>query len=173
MKILRVFSGIERQNTFYGVTFPMPAETAEKITFDVCQTDCRIVPYEYERGSYYFTESSEQLRHKKALDIVWTLYGTKREVVHSMCVVADYVAKLEKFMKDIPFHSAFRVLFSDNPMHKTDEVPRLVMIRVFRNEDFDCREHPEMLNGMPIGTYHCPECANMQVAGLIHMRDDK
>lgn len=32
-----------------------------------------------------------------------------------------------------------------------------------------CRERPELLEGQPIGMYHCPECGEMQAAGVNHL----
>ncbi len=31
-----------------------------------------------------------------------------------------------------------------------------------------CVEDPVKLKGQPIGMYHCPECGEMQIAGLPH-----
>ncbi len=32
----------------------------------------------------------------------------------------------------------------------------------------ECKEKPELLLGKPIGMYHCPECGNMVIAGIVH-----
>jgi len=32
----------------------------------------------------------------------------------------------------------------------------------------NCKEKPELLIGMPIGMYHCPNCGAMLVAGFLH-----
>lgn len=43
------------------------------------------------------------------------------------------------------------------------------LLRVYRNEDFPCTGHPELLHGKPIGMYHCDKCHEMQVAGTFHL----
>lgn len=43
------------------------------------------------------------------------------------------------------------------------------LLRVYRNNDFPCTGHPELLLGKPIGMYHCDKCHEMQVAGTFHM----
>ncbi len=32
----------------------------------------------------------------------------------------------------------------------------------------NCEEKPELLIGLPIGQYHCPDCGAMVLAGLPH-----
>lgn len=32
----------------------------------------------------------------------------------------------------------------------------------------NCQEKPELLKGMPIGQYHCPDCGAMVIAGMSH-----
>lgn len=42
-------------------------------------------------------------------------------------------------------------------------------IRFYKDSDWPCKEHPEMLYGQPIGMYHCPVCGEMQMAGSFHL----
>jgi len=46
---------------------------------------------------------------------------------------------------------------------------KVILIRVFKNSDFSCTEHPEMLIFEPLGQYHCPACGEMVVAGFTHI----
>lgn len=34
----------------------------------------------------------------------------------------------------------------------------------------NCNEKPELLQGQPIGMYHCPDCGAMVLAGIPHPR---
>lgn len=43
------------------------------------------------------------------------------------------------------------------------------LMRFYKDADWPCVEHPEMLLGAPIGMYHCPYCGEMQVAGTYHI----
>ncbi|AWY08503.1 hypothetical protein HOT49_gp241 [Erwinia phage vB_EamM_Alexandra] len=43
------------------------------------------------------------------------------------------------------------------------------LLRVYRNDDFPCTGHPEMMHGKPIGMFHCDKCHQMQVAGSFHL----
>jgi hypothetical protein len=36
----------------------------------------------------------------------------------------------------------------------------------------DCKYKPELLVGVPLGMFHCPECGEMVVAGLPHHKQD-
>lgn len=40
--------------------------------------------------------------------------------------------------------------------------------RFYRDSDFPCKEHPELLLHKPIGQYHCPFCYEMVMAGMLH-----
>ena len=172
MRIVRAFLGTERQLQFGGVDFPEPP-VVENMTFDAVQNDCNLVPLDYKKGDVFFTDSSTPLHTKRALDLVWTIGGTKGQVDAAIKILVPYLQDLTKLADSKDFHSATRVLWSDNPKYKPNTVARLVMVRIFRNEDFECREHPEMLSGEPRGQYHCPFCANMQVAGTMHMKDEE
>ncbi|QYW05254.1 hypothetical protein pEaSNUABM21_00240 [Erwinia phage pEa_SNUABM_21] len=41
------------------------------------------------------------------------------------------------------------------------------LLRIYRNGDWPCKGHPEVLVG-PIGMYHCDKCGELQVAGTFH-----
>lgn len=43
--------------------------------------------------------------------------------------------------------------------------------RMFKESDYPCKEHPELLLGQPIGQYHCPRCGAMQCAGTPHSKE--
>lgn len=46
---------------------------------------------------------------------------------------------------------------------------QFIVFRIWNNNDFHCHEHPETLVLAPLGQYHCPECGQMQVAGMPHL----
>ncbi|QZE58801.1 hypothetical protein pEaSNUABM28_00244 [Erwinia phage pEa_SNUABM_28] len=73
-------------------------------------------------------------------------------------VVALYQARA----RDLDCHITGQYLTDDNKVIGA-------LLRVYRNQDFPCTGHPEMLHGKPIGMFHCDKCHEMQVAGTFHL----
>lgn len=44
-----------------------------------------------------------------------------------------------------------------------------VIVHVWKNADFDCKGHPEILHGAAMGQHHCGHCGEMCIAGLRHL----
>lgn len=42
-------------------------------------------------------------------------------------------------------------------------------LMLYKNSDWVCIEHPELLIDVPMGMYHCPVCGEMQMAGCFHL----
>lgn len=74
-----------------------------------------------------------------------------------------------------PIHFMLRSFTSDNQKYanlaEADRPLRWVVARAFRNVDWTCQEHPEMLLGVPLGMYHCGHCGQMVIAGCFHTED--
>lgn len=73
-------------------------------------------------------------------------------------VVALYQARA----KDLDCHITGQYLTQNNNVVGA-------LLRVYRNQDFPCTGHPEMLHGKPIGMFHCDKCHEMQQAGTFHL----
>jgi len=52
-------------------------------------------------------------------------------------------------------------------IHSSNDVSG-ALLRIYRNSDFVCTGHPEILIGTGLGTYHCDKCHELQVAGTFH-----
>lgn len=73
-------------------------------------------------------------------------------------VVALYQARAH----DLDCHLTGNFITAD---HKVNGA----LLRIYRNQDFVCKGHPELLLGKPIGMYHCDKCGEMQMAGTFHL----
>lgn len=73
-------------------------------------------------------------------------------------IVALYQARA----RDLDCHITGHYLHEGNDVIGT-------LLRVYRNEDFPCKGHPELLHGKPIGMFHCDKCHQLQVAGTFHL----
>ncbi|ARW58878.1 hypothetical protein HOS33_gp238 [Erwinia phage vB_EamM_Y3] len=80
--------------------------------------------------------------------------------------VRQVVAHYQAVAKDLDCHTVGRYLTEDNKIQGA-------LVRVFRNADFECKGHPEMLFGSPIGMFHCDKCGEMQVAGSFHLAKEE
>lgn len=58
--------------------------------------------------------------------------------------------------------------FTHLPNVKGSEITGAI-VRIFRDQDFACKGHPELLVNAPIGMYHCDKCGEMQMAGTFHL----
>lgn len=54
----------------------------------------------------------------------------------------------------------------------TDHKVNGALLRIYRDQDWPCHGHPEVLRG-PIGMYHCDYCGQMQVAGTFHLTKEQ
>lgn len=113
---------------------------------------------------------------KPCFDLVWTFTGNAQEAVAQTAPIAAYFQQLSTLLiKDdagYECHYAARTITKET----NDGSPpplRLLLVRIFNDEDWPCTEHPELLLGQPIGTYHCPACGQMQLAGLPHLPKGK
>ena len=73
-------------------------------------------------------------------------------------VVALYQARA----RDLDCHLTGNFITAD---HKVNGA----LMRIYRNQDFVCKGHPEMLLGAPLGQHHCDVCGEMQMAGCFHL----
>lgn len=68
-------------------------------------------------------------------------------------------------------HYKFCFLYDDNSWLPNRGLLRMILLRIYRNVDFKCVEHSEMLVGAPLGMYHCDICGVMQMPGMMHSDD--
>lgn len=162
------FPNMHRQTSFFDLQIPMMEDVPLNATFDSYAVSANFVPHKYENGDFIFSTFDKELEDKKAHDLVFTIAGDKEIVTEALDKIVQYVQDVySKLIAPNEYHVAYRTLYSDNPEHK--ECARLLLVRIYRNEDFVCTEHPEMLVGAPIGMYHCPGCGDMQLAGVPHL----
>jgi hypothetical protein len=61
--------------------------------------------------------------------------------------------------------------FPNPPIHESLEPMGPICCLCYAEEelvDAPCSEKPELLIGVPLGMYHCPECGSMLCAGFPH-----
>jgi len=68
-------------------------------------------------------------------------------------------------------HYKFCFLYDGNSWLPNRGLLRMILLRIYRNIDFECVEHSEMLAGAPLGMYFCDICGAMQVPGMMHLDD--
>lgn len=130
------------------------------------------VPLRYYEGCIEAkTLEDKQLDHD-CLDFTYMIYGTESESKQYLAECIVHLREVAKAFGYERFHFATRTLNSDHPIFAGKNVTRFILFRIYRNADFKCIEHPEMLLGCPLGMYHCPECGAMQVAGLPHVAEE-
>lgn len=66
-------------------------------------------------------------------------------------------------------HFKFVFIYDSNSWLPNRGLLRMILLRIYRNIDFKCVEHSEMLAGAPMGMYHCDICGEMQMAGAMHL----
>lgn len=90
--------------------------------------------------------------------------GESREYSNDILegVVRKVVALYQARARDLACHVTGQFLAERNHVVGA-------LLRVYRNDDFPCTGHPELLLGKPIGMYHCGKCGQMQVAGTFHL----
>lgn len=125
---------------------------------DVINLPHNCVPLKYEAGRDYCKILPEE--SIDTLCFVFKLAGDYQII--NLDAIRDYIATLE--IDHNKFHVSERALLNEET-----KMVRTLYVRYYRNEDFKCKEHPEMLLGMPMGMYHCPYCCEMQLAGTLHL----
>lgn len=163
------FSGNKRE-TLQGFVYPEPP-VIKKVTFDAVIGRSGLVPFQYKAGQVIFVQMEhETMADKPVLDLVFNIFGTPEESETALMAIKGYGVTLAKYIDFYVYHVASRLLYSDNPKYaQGQKVPRFLLLRIYKNADFECVEHPEMLVGKPLGMYHCPVCGEMQVAGIFHL----
>lgn len=76
--------------------------------------------------------------------------------------VRKIVALYQARAKDLGCHLTGQYMSEDNKVIGA-------LLRIYRDQDFACKGHPEMLIGKSIGMYHCDKCNEMQLAGSFHL----
>lgn len=171
MSITKEFNGDKRELTFNGITFEEFKSNNPHVRFDaVLVPDSSMVPDAYFNTGITFTKVPAP--EVEALDLVFMFFGSPAEVSSALTTdVKDYLGELRSFVRNQNMHFAHRMFGFSAPGY--DGLAEAVVVRVFRDADFTCPEHPELLLGQPIGMYHCPYCAHMQLAGVGHTIDEE
>lgn len=76
--------------------------------------------------------------------------------------IREIVAKYQTHARENDCHLTGQYISADNKVTGA-------LLRVYRNQDFACKGHPELLHGKPIGMFHCDKCGEMQMAGAFHL----
>lgn len=168
MTIQIVYTGDRKETAFGDLKFPL-LPGLEKVIGDQLVNRAGIVPVRYAKGKTEFMQIDTM--NQEVYDFHLQLHGTKEEVVANIeHLVPFFEAALAPLGDE--YHVVQRILYSDNPDYPPRSVPRVMVIRVYKTNEFPCVEHPEMLAGEPLGTYHCPFCLHNQMAGLPHINDE-
>ncbi len=80
--------------------------------------------------------------------------------------LSDAIRKAVKLIQEHAERSDCHI--TGHYLHESNEIDG-ALIRVYRNQDFHCKGHPEMLLGKPLGMFHCDKCGEMQMAGMFHL----
>jgi hypothetical protein len=118
---------------------------------------------EGERLLYRVIEDPELDTH--CVDLLYLFDGNAESANQAAKAAIDHSTQI---MVNLPenVHFSQRYLIEDIGQ---ESVARLYLMRVYRNADFECTEHPEMSCGAPLTQYFCPECGGMQMTGMAHM----
>lgn len=176
MKVKTLFPNKHRATEFFGLQIPMMEDVPLNASFDSYAVSADFVPYAYEKGEFTFSKLGGDLVDTQVHDLAFTISGDKQVADEALDKIVAYLRNVYTQIiapntnEPSGFHIAQRTLNSDNPEHA--HCVRLLLVRIFRNEDFVCTEHPEFLLGMPIGQYHCPVCGTMVLAGIPHLPKD-
>jgi hypothetical protein len=161
-----VYAGTLRESLFGDVMMPVLDPTEDGIGYDMFNTQAHCIPCEY-RDGVVLQDSLDQdlLRGKHCFDYVWTISGHEYDETKLRRIAKTVTLMLDDsgFMKENKLHRTCRLLRSDV---KPSEF-RVMLVRIFRDADFPCDEHPEFVRGC--GQYHCPKCGDMQMGGLPHL----
>lgn len=76
--------------------------------------------------------------------------------------IRDIVSRYQTRSKESDCHLTGQYLSGDNRVTGA-------LLRIYRNQDFVCKGHPELLHGKPLGMFHCDKCGEMQMAGAFHL----
>lgn len=158
--------GTIRDTTFRTFVIPDNPAFPEGITLDVRATTSRHVPARFDGTDLYYTEF-ESGPDVGVVDLIFKLTAPMKDCSP---LIQGYAAPhftdvvTQAMLRNM--HHSVRALY-----HGAE--PRIIIVRLFDDGDFDCNEHPEMLLGAPLGQYHCPCCGEMQVAGLFHIKDEE
>lgn len=157
METTFVFDGTSRQDLF-GLTFPEFAPVGAKVTLDIFNMPTNINPLNYIAGKDNFHVGDYE--GKESACCVFKLMGDDQDTNLKALGAWTHLLALD----GEKFHTSVRAMTNS----ETGKI-RTLFYRIYRNEDFHCDEHPEMLLGAPCGMYHCPACGEMQMAGLPHL----
>lgn len=76
--------------------------------------------------------------------------------------IREIVAKYQARARGLDCHLTGQYISVDNKVTGA-------LLRIYRNQDFVCKGHPELMHGKPIGMFHCDKCGEMQMAGAFHL----
>lgn len=167
MKLSFVFEGTRRVTPDSFEWFVLPEFVCEGVKFDTVSLPSNVVPLfpllqPKDKSEVLFQSASED-PGTQCLDLVFSVdktddfEGTMARLVPEIKGYVDALDILEK-----GYHIVERAL------KQTDARGTIILLRIYRDADFECVEHPEMFLGAPMGQYHCPVCSEMLMAGMPH-----
>ena len=160
--VLVAFNGLSR-GTMDDIVIP-PFEV-HGVTLDTSEGPAFLAPWVYQAGETYFQFVG--LPEKRCLNLVFCLGGSVELQEKQIADISLWISGMCDSVADTAserYHTAYRLLRNE----ETGAL-RTLIYRIYRNADFPCMEHPEMLLGQPLGNYHCGHCGEMQVAGMPHL----
>lgn len=154
----------------------LPCPYNINMTFEAKIARANVVPYQGIEDGVQFQKFEDASLDKECLDLVWEITGNTAESQFAFKKLAEHANSIIATMNANAVHYATQYIRSMHPLHRNAELgtpgtPRYFLLRVYRNYEFDCTEHPEMFLGAPLGMYHCSVCGDMQVAGTAHIRE--
>src|SRR5690606_17567741 len=113
-------------------------------------------PIRVSEGRLVFVETKSE-KHR-VIDVVFKLSpGVPYSAIANLY---DFASRLNRVLKGINRHVGVCILPSAPTTY--------VVCRIFRDKDFKCREHPELLICKHTELYRCPLCRKLVVTGMPH-----
>lgn len=165
------FDPNRRQLKLHNVVFPALPDLATGMQADVVVADANVVYSSYDKNLRSI-KIEEDAKPIEVLDFIWKTEGSNTERRGLILgFINPYLERLYQVCQENELHT-MAMSHSNDRIKELDVHGTVVVIRVYRDQDFRCQEHPEMMLGVPIGMYHCPQCGVMQVAGRPHVYDN-
>lgn len=153
--------------SWFGV--PIPSYVATNVRFFAYVNKAHNVPFRVDSKAdedqrLLYAKLKSPSLDKTCLDLLYLFTGTAAQAQDAHHHVIEHLAQIMVRLPDT-MHYRDRQL-TEGP--ERDFAPRLFLMRVYHNADFECPEHPEMLLGVASDSYKCWTCQEVQVPGTAH-----
>lgn len=133
-----------------------------------------LVPIHATEGGILFRETSNEKDQRRCLDLILSFEGDKGTEDYQLPDELPFLRAINNFaIQSKHIHIVMRFIYDGDINLPNRGLLRHVLTRVYSDHDFECTEHPEVLSGSPLGMYHCQVCGEMQMAGMMHIKDDE